>query len=98
MPLSNASTAVLRPPSHGSRSGWFATPFLCDSFIHYFTPVYPDAIQAQTPALHGKPVFEMQQHRLKNVLAEFFPSLRLGEDRMAKCSRVIAAFLSIADL
>jgi hypothetical protein len=29
-----------------SGSGWFATPFLYDSFIHYFTPVYPDAIQA----------------------------------------------------
>src|ERR1039458_729798 len=35
------------PPSHGSGSGWFATPFLYDSFIHYFTPVYPDAIQAK---------------------------------------------------
>ncbi len=34
------------PPSHGLGSGWFATPFLYDSFIHYFTPVYPDAIQA----------------------------------------------------
>ncbi len=33
------------PPSHGSGSGWFATPFLYDSFIRYFTPVYPDAIQ-----------------------------------------------------
>src|SRR6266853_1056453 len=35
-----------------------ATPFLYDSFLHYFTPVYPDAIQAeacptapQTPAV-----------------------------------------------
>src|SRR4030095_7348036 len=36
-------------PSHGSGSGWFATPFLCDSFIHYFTPVYPDAIQGTAP-------------------------------------------------
>jgi len=25
----------------------FAIPFLYDSFIHYFTPVYPDAIQAK---------------------------------------------------
>src|SRR5215831_17187488 len=33
------------PPSHGSGSGWFATPFLHDSLIHYFTPVYPDANQ-----------------------------------------------------
>jgi len=23
--------------------------FLYDSFIHYFTPVYPDAIQAEAP-------------------------------------------------
>ncbi|MGO4881249.1 MAG: hypothetical protein ACLP59_10545, partial [Bryobacteraceae bacterium] len=43
----NASSASLPPPSHGSGSGWFATPFLYDSFIHYFTPVYPDAIQAE---------------------------------------------------
>src|SRR5258706_16434702 len=47
MPLSNASSAASRPPSHGSGSGWFATPFLYDSFIHYFTPVYPDAIHAE---------------------------------------------------
>jgi len=40
------SGATLPPPSHGSGSGWFATPFLHDSFIHYITPVYPDAIQA----------------------------------------------------
>src|ERR1700730_8471755 len=43
IPLSNASSAVSRPPSHDSRPGWFATPFLYDSFIHYSTPVYPDA-------------------------------------------------------
>ena len=46
MPLSNASSAMLPPPSHGSGSGWFATPFLQDSFIPNFTPVYPDAIHA----------------------------------------------------
>jgi hypothetical protein len=45
MPLSNASSAASRLPSHGSGSGWFAIPFLYDSFIHYSTPVYPDAIQ-----------------------------------------------------
>ena len=50
MPLSNASRAMLPPPSHGSGSGWFATPFLYDSFIHYFTPIYPDAIRAPAPA------------------------------------------------
>jgi hypothetical protein len=42
----------LPPPSHGSGSGWFATPFLYESFIHYFTPVYPDAIQTRVSAPH----------------------------------------------
>ena len=46
MPLSNASSTAFRPHSHGSGSGWFATPFLYDSFIHDSTPVYPDAIHA----------------------------------------------------
>ena len=45
IPLPNASRASLRPPSHGSGPGWFATPFLYDSFIHSSTPVYPDAIK-----------------------------------------------------
>src|ERR1035441_11001923 len=29
------------------------TPFLYDSFIHYFTPVYPDAIQAEACPTHA---------------------------------------------
>jgi hypothetical protein len=45
IPLPNASRASLRPPSHGSGPGWFATPFLYDSSIHSSTPVYPDAIK-----------------------------------------------------
>ncbi len=50
VPLPNASSApfVFAVPSHGSRSGRFATPFLYDSFIHYSTPVYPDAIQGRS--------------------------------------------------
>ena len=33
-----------------------ATPFLHDAFIHYFTPVYPDAIQATgLPHFGAKP-------------------------------------------
>ena len=55
MPQANASSASLPPPSHGSGSGWFATPFLYDSFIHYFTPVYPDAIQAECLPHGGSP-------------------------------------------
>jgi hypothetical protein len=31
--------AALRLATHDSGSGWFATPFLYDSFIHYSTPV-----------------------------------------------------------
>src|SRR5260370_41915163 len=39
----NASIATLRSATHDSGTGWFATPFLYDSFIHYSTPVYPGA-------------------------------------------------------
>jgi hypothetical protein len=39
----NASPAVLPPPAHDSKSGWFATPFLCGSFIRYSMPVSPGA-------------------------------------------------------
>ena len=40
----NASMAALRLAMHDSGSGWFATPFPNDSFIHYSTPVYPGAL------------------------------------------------------
>ena len=40
----NASMAALRLATHDSGSGWFATPFLYDSFIHNSTPVYPGAL------------------------------------------------------
>jgi hypothetical protein len=36
----------LPPPSHGWGQDGSLFLFLYDSFIHYFTPVYPDAIQA----------------------------------------------------
>jgi len=38
-----ASLTLLNPASPVVR-------FLYDSFIHYFTPVYPDAVQAGEPA------------------------------------------------
>ena len=41
----NASPPALRLQTHDSGSGWFATPFLCDSFIHNSTPVYPGALR-----------------------------------------------------
>jgi hypothetical protein len=39
----NASMVALWLATHDSGSGWVATPFLCDSFIHDSTPVYPGA-------------------------------------------------------
>jgi hypothetical protein len=39
----NASMAALRLVTHDSGSGWIATPFPYDSFIHDSTPVYPGA-------------------------------------------------------
>jgi hypothetical protein len=41
----NASLPALRLATHDSGSGRFATPFLCDSFIHNPTPVYPGALR-----------------------------------------------------
>jgi hypothetical protein len=41
----NASMAASRLTTHDSGSGWFATPFLYDSFIHNSTPVYPGALR-----------------------------------------------------
>ncbi len=35
----NASAPTLRSTPHDSGSGWFATPFLYDSFIRYSAPV-----------------------------------------------------------
>jgi hypothetical protein len=41
----NASRADLRLPAHDSGPGWLATPYLYDSFIRDFPPVYPGALQ-----------------------------------------------------
>ena len=40
----NASRPILRLATHDSGSGWVATPFLCETFIHDSTPVYPGAL------------------------------------------------------
>ena len=48
IPLTNASSAALRLPSHGSGPGWFATPSPYDSFIRYSKPVYPGAIRSNS--------------------------------------------------
>src|SRR5271169_4590549 len=41
----NASMAASQLATHDSGSGRFAPPFLCDSFIHYSTLVYPGALR-----------------------------------------------------
>src|SRR5712692_3748679 len=47
----NASPTALQLPTHDSGSGWLATPFLCDSFIHNSTPVYPGALRILLEAI-----------------------------------------------
>jgi hypothetical protein len=44
----NASRAALRLPAHDSGPGWLATPYLFDSCIRDFTPVYPGALQLRS--------------------------------------------------
>jgi hypothetical protein len=41
----NASMAASRLATHDSGPGWFASPFLDDSFIHNSTSVYPGALR-----------------------------------------------------
>ena len=50
----NASMAASRLATHDSGPGWIATPFLCDSFIHYSTPVYPGALRNLLDAMHRR--------------------------------------------
>jgi len=51
----NASLAASRLAMHDSGSGWSAKPFLCDSSIHYSTPVYPGALSILLEdAMHRK--------------------------------------------
>jgi hypothetical protein len=61
IPLSNASSAASRPPSHGSGPGWFAIPCLYDFFHHCSMPVYPDAIQDK---LHAAAVADVSPRQL----------------------------------
>jgi len=65
----NASMAASQLATHDSGSGRFATPFLCDSFIHDSTPVYPGAL-----------VTQLRFIRLQRVLAT---AIRLGRQAPA---------------
>src|ERR1035441_4050525 len=52
IPLSNASSAASRLPTHGSGPGRVAIPSLYDSCIRYSMPVYPGSLpRLATPAV-----------------------------------------------
>jgi hypothetical protein len=90
----NASMAASRLATHDSGSGWFATPFLCDSFIHDSTPVYPGALRnllGRAPtksiiaAAYGSELATDYGRRVRNFVAarshrEIFPGCRLADD------------------
>src|SRR5579863_1782120 len=52
----NASMAASRLATHDSGSGWLAMPFLCDSFIHYSTPVLSRRTTRAASLSRGSPV------------------------------------------
>ena len=58
----NASMVALRLATHDSGSGWFATPFLYDSFIHNSTPVYPGALRTLLPGLNSTDSSTLGEH------------------------------------
>src|SRR4029453_4232342 len=51
----NASCSALRSATHDSGPGWFANPFLYDSFIRYSMPFYPAAPGSTFPLLWPDP-------------------------------------------
>jgi hypothetical protein len=52
---------------HDSGSGWFATPFLRDSFIHYSTPVYPGALNGLLELSSGLQLDESEIETLRHL-------------------------------
>jgi hypothetical protein len=65
----NASMVALRLATHDSGSGWVATPFLCDAFIHDSTPVYPGARHGLlTNSTLSDPFFRTSDPIIRTVL------------------------------
>src|SRR6266403_4854005 len=60
----NASRAALRLPAHDSGPGWLATPYLYDSCIRNFTPVYPGALHLGSNILIFRTLFGEIKNRL----------------------------------
>src|ERR1035441_322150 len=67
------------------------TPFLYDSFIHYFTPVYPDAIQAEAcPTYAAQPPGNGQ-----TLMAGWsLPRLRQLEQQLPRAHRLAGLHLN----
>ena len=76
IPLSNASRAPSRPPSHGLGPGWFAKPYPYDFCHHCFMPVYPDAIPPSLRCPPGRPYRCTYGCRAAGVLSKYSISLR----------------------
>ena len=70
----NASHPASRLTTHDSGSGWFATPFPYDSFIHNSTPVYPGALRT----LLGEDLREAQKKRSTFVQMARFSLKKTG--------------------
>ena len=73
----NASRAALRQPAHDSWPGWLATPYLYDSCIRDFTPVYPGALQP--PSKTGRGFIEFRElSRVRSTESSGFMERAMG--------------------
>jgi glutamate formiminotransferase / formiminotetrahydrofolate cyclodeaminase len=103
MPLPNASSAWLPAALAWFRVRMDRYSFLYDSFIHYFTPVYPDAIQAREPARFHD--IKCLRHDRNTVMYEFMPRQLIecvpnfseGRDS-AKMEAIVQAILSVPEV
>src|SRR5712664_4078424 len=68
-PVQRFKCALTDRPRMARGQDGFATPFLYDSFIHYFTPVYPDAIHARVRAPRWRPRRHAPRVRSTNTAA-----------------------------
>ncbi len=78
----NASMAASRLATHDSGSGWFATPFLCDSLIHNSTPVYPGALSILLSRENCPPT-SRPTFRTPHFSKSTSPYFRVGDDAVS---------------
>src|SRR5215831_11424142 len=85
------------PPSHGSGSGWFATPFLHDSLIHYFTPVYPDANQPCRLLQCPSKLILFGEHKLQHVVSHFLEHYHQERNHQGKDNLLLIPVSALQD-